>query len=42
MPIAVPKILKCEHCKRHFTVLIGDVRPQRVECPHCKFTWLFK
>lgn len=41
MPIAVPKTMKCKKCKKKFSVLIGDVRPQKIECPNCKNYWLY-
>ena len=36
MPIPIPKVVKCKKCKKKFNVLIGDVRPQKIECPNCK------
>ena len=41
MPISTPRIIKCKICKKKFPVLIGDVRPQRIVCPHCNYEWLF-
>ena len=41
MPIGKPKIVKCKSCKEKFMVIIGDVRPQRIECPKCKYVWFF-
>ncbi len=42
MPISRPKMVKCKLCRKRFMVLIGDVRPQRIECPSCKFVWFYK
>ncbi len=34
---SLPKTVRCVKCKKKFKVGIGDVRPQRAECPYCKF-----
>lgn len=41
MPISIPKKIKCKNCKKTFVVMIGDMGPQKVVCPHCKFFWLY-
>jgi len=41
MPISRPKVIKCKKCKKKYTVLIRDVRPQRIECPDCGFMWFY-
>ncbi len=40
MLIPKPKKIKCKKCKKEFLITIGDVRPQEVVCPHCKYSWL--
>lgn len=41
MPVSRPRIVKCKVCKNHFVVMIGDIRPQRIECPKCKYVWFY-
>ncbi len=36
----VPKTKICKNCKKKVMYILGDKRPQKVECPYCKYVWL--
>ena len=42
MPIGKPKMIKCPKCKKKILVMIGDVRPQKMNCPSCGYVWFYK
>lgn len=41
MPIARIKVVKCKNCKKRFVSMIGDVRPQKLECKYCHNVWFY-